>query len=58
MRSAACVSGSLCWPLSMLGIAVAPNLVVMLVFAAVMGLSLAPLNISFMTLIERRTPQA
>ena len=54
----ACALGLGVLAVSMLGIAAAPNLAVMLVFAAVMGLSLAPLMISFNTLIQRRTPQA
>jgi MFS family permease len=54
----ACVLGLAVLAVSMAGIAVSPHLVMLLAFAAMMGLSLAPLSVSFMTLIQRRTPQA
>jgi MFS family permease len=53
----ACVLALSVLAVSMLGVAVSPNVVVLLGFAAVMGLSIAPLFVSFMTLIQRRTPQ-
>jgi MFS family permease len=51
-----CIAALAVLGVSMAGIALAPDLTVLLAFAAVMGLSLAPLTVSFLTLIQRRTP--
>jgi MFS family permease len=53
----ACVLALGVLAVSMTGVALSPNLVALLGFVAVMGLSLAPLMVSLMTLIQRRTPQ-
>jgi MFS family permease len=54
---AACAVGLVILALSMLGIAVARELVLMLACAGLMGVSLPLLTIAYLTLIQKRTPQ-
>ena len=55
---AASALGLVILAVSMIGIAATRDLVVMLVCAGVMGLSLPLLTIGYLTLIQKRTPQA